>query len=172
LNYSTPGVGTPSQLGIELLSLQTGVKFQHVPYAGGGPAVQAAVAGDVQLTVVNIASLISLVRGGQLVGVAQTGPKRWHDLPDVGTQQESGVTGADYDVYYSILAPAGVPKPIIARLAKELDTISKRADVRERLLQAGIDVATGGDAEFLRAKIAQEVKMWKDVVQKADIKVN
>jgi tripartite-type tricarboxylate transporter receptor subunit TctC len=172
LNYSTPGVGTPSQLGIELLTLQTGAKFQHVPYPGGGPAVQAAVAGDVQLTVVNIASLISLVRGGQLVGVVQTGPKRWHELSDVGTQQEAGVTGADYDVYYSILVPSGVPKPIGARLAKELDAIAKRPDVRERLLKVGVDVTTGGDAEFLRAKIAREVKMWKDVVQKANIKVN
>ncbi len=172
LNYSTPGVGTPSQLGIELLSLQTGAKFQHVPYSGGNPAVQAAVAGDVQLTVVNIASLISLVRGGQLVGVVQTGPKRWHELPDVGTQQEAGVTGADYDVYYSILVPAGTPKPAVARLSKELSAIAKRDDVREKLLKIGVDVSTGGDAEHLRAKIAKEVQMWKDVVQKADIKVN
>jgi len=172
LNYSTPGVGTPSQLGIELLTLQTGAKFQHIPYPGGGPAVQAAVAGDVQLTVVNIASIISLVRDGQLVGIAQTAPKRWRDMPDVETQQDAGVKGADYDVYYAMFAPAGTPKAIVARIGKELAAIAARGDVKERLLKVGVDTATGGDAELLRATIAREVPMWKDVVQKAGIKID
>ncbi len=172
LNYSTPGVGTPSQLGIELLGLQTGAKFQHVPFGGGAPAVQAAVAGHVELTVVNIASVISLIRAGQLVAVTQTGPVRWHELPDVATQQEGGVKGADYDVYYSLMAPAAVPKPIIDRLRKQLDAIVARQDIRDLLLKAGVDARTGGDAEALRARIAREVAMWKDVVQKAGIKVD
>jgi len=172
LNYSTPGVGTPSQLGIELLTLQTGAKFQHVPYGGGSPAVQAAVAGHVELTVVNIASVISLIRSGQLVAVTQTGPVRWHELPDVATQQESGVNGADYDVYYSLMAPSGVPKPIVERLRKALDEIVARKEVQEQLLKAGVDARTGSNAEALRARIAREVAMWKDVVQKAGIKVD
>jgi tripartite-type tricarboxylate transporter receptor subunit TctC len=170
INYSTPGTGSLSQLGMELLALQAGIKLVHVPFRGGGPAVQAAVAGTTELTVLNIASLISLVKSGQLVGLAQTGPKRWPDLANVKTLDESGVHGANYDTYYSMFAPAGTPKPIVDRLVKELTTIMQDKEVRTKLMTGGVDPDSGGGPDQLRARIAKEVPMWEEVVKKIGFK--
>jgi tripartite-type tricarboxylate transporter receptor subunit TctC len=172
LTYSTPGFGSLSQLGVELLSLDAGIKLLHVPYAGGSPAVQAAVAGVTQLTVVNVASIMSLIKEGRLVALVQTGSQRWPELPDVKTLSESGIRGADYDTYYSMLAPARTPKPILDRIVKEVTMILQEPEIRERLWQIGISVESGGGPDHLRERIAHDLPMWKGIVEKTGIRTN
>jgi tripartite-type tricarboxylate transporter receptor subunit TctC len=170
ITYSSPGVGSVSQLAVELLELRTETKLIHVPFQGAAPAAQAAMAGTTDVGSVNIAGLIGFIQSGKLKALVQTGEKRWPDLPDVPTMQEAGIPNAVVETTQMLLAPAGTPQPIIDRLAKEVKTIMAKPDVRERMLKASFAVEYEGP-EQLRARIAREVPMWKDLVDRAGIEI-
>jgi tripartite-type tricarboxylate transporter receptor subunit TctC len=170
ITYSSPGVGSVSQLAVELLELRTETKLIHVPFQGAAPAAQAAMAGTTDVGSVNIAGLIGFIQSGKLKALVQTGEKRWPDLPDVPTMQEAGIPNAVVETTQMLLAPAGTPQPIIDRLAKEVKTIMAKPDVRERMLKASFAVEYEGP-EQLRARIAREVPVWKDLVDRAGIEI-
>jgi tripartite-type tricarboxylate transporter receptor subunit TctC len=170
ITYSSPGVGSVSQLAVELLELRTTTKLIHVPFQGAAPAAQAAMAGTTDIGSVNIAGLIGFIQSGKLKALVQTGEKRWPDLPDVPTMQEAGIPNAVVETTQMLLAPAGTPQPIIDRLAKEVKTIMAKPDVREKMLKASFAVEYEGP-EQLRARIAREVPMWKDLVERAGIEI-
>ncbi|MGA2565728.1 MAG: tripartite tricarboxylate transporter substrate binding protein [Pseudolabrys sp.] len=171
ITYSSPGVGSVSQLAVELLELRTDTKLVHVPYSGAAPAAQAAMAGTTDVGSVNIAGLIGFIQSGKLKALVQTGQERWHDLPDVPTMQEAGIPNAVVETTQMLLAPAGTPQPIIDRLATEVSAIMNKPDVRERMLKASFAVQFEGPAQ-LRARIAREVPMWKELVERAGVKIN
>jgi tripartite-type tricarboxylate transporter receptor subunit TctC len=168
LTYSSPGVGSVSQLAVELLQLRTNTKFIHVPYSGAAPAAQAAVAGTTDFGSINIAGLIGLINSGAAKPLVQTGKLRWPDLPDVPTMQEAGIPNAEVETSQMLLAPAGTPKPIIDRLAREVLAIMRKPEVRERMLKASFAAQPEGPDE-LRARIALEVPMWKELVERSGI---
>jgi len=170
LTYSSPGVGSVSQLAVELLELRTSTKLVHVPYQGAAPAAQAAAAGTTDLGSINIAGLIGFIQSGKLKALVQTGQGRWPDLPEVPTMQEAGIPNAVVETTQMLLAPAGTPKPIIERLAKEVRVILNKPDVRERMLKASFAVKFE-DPDELAARIAREVPMWKELVDRAGIKI-
>ena len=171
ITYSSPGVGSVSQLAVELLELRTETKLIHVPFQGAAPAAQAAMAGTTDIGSVNIAGLIGFIQSGKLKALVQTGETRWPDLPDVPTMQEAGIPNAVVETTQMLLAPAGTPQPIIERLAKVVKAIMAKPDVHERMLKASFAVQYEGP-EQLRARIAREVPMWKDLVERAGIKIN
>ena len=171
ITYSSPGVGSVSQLAIELLELRTNTKLVHVPYSGAAPAAQAAMAGTTDVGSVNIAGLIGFIQSGKLKALVQTGEKRWPDLPDVPTMEQAGIPNAVVETSQMLLAPAGTPQPIIDRLAKEVSAIMSKPDVRERMLKASFAVQYEGPDQ-LRARIVREVPMWKDLVERAGIKID
>ena len=171
ITYSSPGVGSVSQLAVELLELRTNTKLIHVPFQGAAPAAQAAMAGTTDVGSVNVAGLIGFIQSGKLKALVQTGEKRWPDLPDVPTMQEAGIPNAVVETTQMLLAPAGTPRPIIDRLAKEVQAIMAKPDVRARMLKASFAVQYEGPDQ-LRARIAREVPMWKDLVERAGIKIN
>ena len=170
LTYSSPGVGSVSQLAVELLELRTSTKLVHVPYQGAAPAAQAAAAGATDLGSINIAGLIGFIQSGKLKALVQTGQDRWPDLPEVPTMHEAGIPNAVVETTQMLLAPAGTPKPIIERLAKEVRVILNKPDVRERMLKASFAVKFE-DPDELAARIAREVPMWKELVDRAGIKI-
>jgi tripartite-type tricarboxylate transporter receptor subunit TctC len=170
ITYSSPGVGSVSQLAVELLELRTGTKLIHVPFQGAAPAAQAAMAGTTDIGSVNIAGLIGFIQSGKLKALVQTGEARWPDLPDVPTMQEAGIPNAVVETSQMLLAPAGTPQPIVDRLAKEVKAIMSKPDVREKMLKASFAVQFEGP-EQLRARIAREVPMWKELVDRAGIKI-
>jgi tripartite-type tricarboxylate transporter receptor subunit TctC len=170
ITYSSPGVGSVSQLAVELLELRTDTKLVHVPYSGAAPAAQAAMQGTTDVGSVNIAGLIGFIQSGKLKALVQTGQDRWPDLPEVPTMQEAGIPNAVVETTQMLLAPAGTPKPIIERLAKEVRTIMNKPDVRERMLKASFAVKFE-DPNELAARIAREVPMWKELVDRAGIKI-
>jgi tripartite-type tricarboxylate transporter receptor subunit TctC len=170
ITYSSPGVGSVSQLAVELLELRTDTKLIHVPFQGAAPAAQAAMAGTTDVGSVNIAGLIGFIQSGKLKALVQTGEKRWPDLPDVPTMQEAGIPNAVVETTQMLLAPAGTPQPIIERLAQEVKAIMAKPDVRERMLKASFAVQYEGPDQ-LRARIAREVPMWKDLVERAGIEI-
>ena len=170
LTYSSPGVGSVSQLAVELLELRTSTKLVHVPYQGAAPAAQAAAAGTTDLGSINIAGLIGFIQSGKLKALVQTGQGRWPDLPEVPTMHEAGIPNAVVETTQMLLAPAGTPKPIIERLAKEVRVILNKPDVRERMLKASFAVKFE-DPDELAARIAREVPRWKELVDRAGIKI-
>jgi tripartite-type tricarboxylate transporter receptor subunit TctC len=170
ITYSSPGVGSISQLAVELLELRTNTQLIHVPYSGAAPAAQAAIAGTTDIGSINIAGLIGFITSGALKALVQTGKERWPDLLDVPTMEEAGIPNAVVETSQMLLAPAGTPKPIIDRLAKEVLVIMRKPEVHERMLKASFAVQPEGPDQ-LRERIAREVPMWKELVDRAGIKI-
>ena len=171
ITYSSPGVGSTSQLAVELLKLRTQINLVHVPYQGAAPAAQAAIAGTTDLASVAVGGMMGFVKSGALKALVQTGKERWPDMPDVPTLEQAGVPDAVVDTTQMLLAPVGTPKPIIDELAEVVLKIMAKPDVHERMLKAGFAVHAEGP-EQLRARIAREVPMWKDLAERAGIKIN
>lgn len=170
LNFSSPGVGSISQLGAELLKLRAGIRMVHVPYTGAGPAVQAVLGGTTQLAASNIGTVMPHIKAGTLKALVQTGKERWFDLPDVPTLAEAGVPNAASETFQALFAPAGTPKEIVDRLATEVIAILKAPDVREKLRNTGFEPA-GVGPDALHARIAEEVAMWREVITRTGLKV-
>ncbi|HEY2136515.1 MAG TPA: tripartite tricarboxylate transporter substrate-binding protein [Xanthobacteraceae bacterium] len=168
INYSSPGVGSISQLAVELLKLRAQVNIVHVPYSGAAPAAQAAASGTVDIASVAVAGMMGLVQGGTLKAIAQTGGSEWPELPGVPTMAQAGIPDAVVDTTQMLLAPAGTPQPVIDRLAKEVLAIMRKPEVRDKMMKASFEVHPEGP-EALAARIAREVPMWKEVVDKAGI---
>jgi len=170
LNWTSSGVGTTPYLAGELLKLRIETDMVHIPFAGAGPASQAAVGAQVDWYTANIGSLQGLIDDGRLRAIAVTSAKRWSTLPDVPTLDELGIKDAESDTFQGVYAPAGTPKPVIDRLVKELDAILARPDIREKYVKIGLPVVAEGPDAF-RARIAREVPMYKDIIDKAGLKV-
>ena len=169
VTFSSPGVGSISQLAVELIKLRAHVDMTHVPYQGAAPAGQAAAAGTVDVASVAVAGMMGLVYGGALKAIAQTGAQPWPELPGVPTMAEAGIPDAVVDTTQMLLAPAGTPQPIIDRLARQVLAIMRKPEIHERMMKASFEVHPEGPRE-LAARIAREVPMWRDVVEKAGIK--
>jgi tripartite-type tricarboxylate transporter receptor subunit TctC len=170
MNWTSSGVGTTPHLTVELIKLRTGIKMQHVPYAGAGPATTAALAGQVDLYTANIGSLQPLIESGKLRAVAVTSKKRWPGLPNVPTLEEVGLKDIESDTFQGIYVRAGTPQPVIDRLAKELTAILNRPDVKEKYNKVGLPVLAEGPAAF-RKRVEREVPMYKEIIEKAKLKV-
>ena len=170
LNYSSGGIGVTPHLGMELFKSRAKVNITHVPYPGGGPAILAILSNATHVGSVNILGLMQHVSSGAIRVLVQTGTERWSELPNVPTLAEAGFPGTESETFVAMLAPAGTPQEIVDRLAAETTTILKRQEVRDLLKTMGFGVIAGGPAS-LRARIAREVPMWKDVIEKANIKV-
>ncbi|MFY9688094.1 MAG: tripartite tricarboxylate transporter substrate binding protein [Pseudolabrys sp.] len=168
ITYATAGLGSVSQLAVELLKLRTGTDMTHVPYSGAAPSLQAALQGTTDIASVSIAGLIGHIRSGTLKALAQTGADHWVDLPDVPTLQEAGVPNAVVETSQMFLAPAGTPPDIIKRLSEETGAILKKPEVKEKMLKAGFLVKYEGPDE-LHARMVREVPIWKEIVERAGL---
>jgi tripartite-type tricarboxylate transporter receptor subunit TctC len=170
LNWASAGVGTTPYLAGELVKLRTGINMVHIPFAGAGPGITAALGGQVDMYTANYGSLAGLIEAGKFRPVAITSKQRWPDLPNVPTLEEIGIKDAESDTFQGVYAPAGTPKPIIDRLAKELTAILNRPDIREKFAKTGLPVVAEGPDAF-RARIAREVPMYKEIIDKAGLKI-
>ena len=168
LNYASPGVGSVSQLAVELLKLRANIDITHIPFNGAAPALQAGLAGTTDIASVSIAGLIGFIRSGELKGLAQTGSERWFDLPDVPTMGEAGIPNAVVETSQMFLAPAGTPAPIIARLTEETRLILQKPDIKAKMLNAGFMVKYEGP-EGLHSRMVREMPMWKEIVERAGL---
>jgi tripartite-type tricarboxylate transporter receptor subunit TctC len=168
LNFASPGLGSVSQLAVELLKVRADIDITHIPFTGAAPALQAALAGTTDIASVSIAGLIGFIRSGELRGLAQTGSERWFELPDVPTMGEAGIPNAVVETAQMFLAPAGTPAPIIRRLAEETQVILQKPDVKAKMLSAGFMVKYGGP-EDLHSRMVRDIPMWKEIVQRAGL---
>jgi tripartite-type tricarboxylate transporter receptor subunit TctC len=170
LNWTSPGAGTTPHLAGEVLKLRTGVDMVHIPFTGAGPATTAVIAGQVDLYTANIGSLMGHIDGGKMRPVAVTSKQRWPDLPDVPSLEELGIQDAVSDTFQGIYAPGGTPQPVVDRIAKELGAILARPDVKEKFAKAGLPV-TAEPPDVFKARIAREVPMYKEIIDKANLKI-
>jgi tripartite-type tricarboxylate transporter receptor subunit TctC len=170
MNWTSPGAGTTPQLAGELLKIKAGLEMVHIPYAGAGPANTAVLSGLVDFYVANYGSLAGLLEGGKVRPIAVTAKKRWPDLPDVPTLDELGIKDAESDTFQALFAPAGTPRPIIDRLAKEIGKILAEPGMKAKYVKLGLPVIAEGPEAF-RARIAREVPMYKEIIDKAGLRI-
>ena len=168
LNYGTAGVGSMTHLGMALLVSMTNVEMVHIPYKGSVPASIGVITGEVQLIFSSPAAVMSQIREGRLRALAVSGTTRSAVLPDVPTLSEAGLTGYDATSWYGLLAPTGTPGPVIFRLGDETTKALTTADLKERLLNQGIEPAKGGTEEFA-AYLNLEIPKWARVIKAAGI---
>jgi tripartite-type tricarboxylate transporter receptor subunit TctC len=165
INYATAGVGSGSHISTELLSSMADIKLTHVPYRGSGAAQADLLGGHVGMAIQTVPPIIGPIRSGQLRAIAVTGMTRSPILPDVPTIAESGVPGYDAVIHYGMVAPAGTPRAIIARLNAALNDALKAEDVRARVADEGGDTLAG-TPEQQAADIDAEETKWGALVRK------
>jgi tripartite-type tricarboxylate transporter receptor subunit TctC len=170
MNWTSPGAGTTPQLAGELLKLRTGIQMQHIPFPGAGPATTAVLAGQVDLYTANLGSVSAFIEGGKVRPLAVTAKKRWPDLPNVPTLEEIGIKDADSDTFQGLYVHGSTPKPIIDRLAKELAIILARPDIKEKFAKSGLPVLAEGPDAFM-ARVKREVPMYKEIIDKAGLRI-
>ena len=170
IQYGSPGVGTVNHLAGEYLASEAGVKLQHVPYKGNGPAMGDLLGGHIPMMFVPIPVALGNVKAGTLRGLAITTAKRSGLLPDLPTLAESGVPGFDVALRYGLMAPTGTPPAVIARLNRELNAALATEDVKQRLATEGAE-ALPGTPEAYAADVDADEKRWSGLVKKLGIKV-
>ncbi|MCA3069056.1 MAG: tripartite tricarboxylate transporter substrate binding protein [Rhodocyclaceae bacterium] len=171
VNYGSAGNGSSSHLAVEMFKSMAGVDIQHIPYKGTGPLITDLLSGQVSMTIASIVPLIPQVRAGKLRPVAVTGVRRSGALPDVPTIAEAGVPGYDMTNWFGILAPAGLPAPILGRLDAVLRRIVAAPDVREVYAQQGADPVGAGPEAFAKV-IAADIPKWDKVVRQSGARVD
>jgi tripartite-type tricarboxylate transporter receptor subunit TctC len=167
-SYASSGRGTPGHLGGELFRLPLGLDIVHVPFNGGGPAIQATVAGHVQVSFNALPTGAPHVKAGKLRALAVTADKRHPAFPDVPTMAEGGVAGAEIAIVIGVLVRAGTPQPIVDTLHREIAKVTAAPEMSERLTFLGLDRVANSPAEF-GGWIKAELPRWGKVIADAKI---
>jgi tripartite-type tricarboxylate transporter receptor subunit TctC len=169
INYGTSGTGGSPQLATELFKSMTGVDLVHVPYKGLAPALTDLIGGQIQVVFADVGLVKGHIAGGKLKGLAVTSAARSSAMPELPTVAEAGVPGYAGGTWYGILAPAGTPADIIARLSTETRKALTVAELKAAFLAQGMDPA-GGTPEQFAAFMREEFGKWGKVIRDAGIK--
>jgi tripartite-type tricarboxylate transporter receptor subunit TctC len=156
LSYGSPGVGTSAHIAGEMLKHMAGINVVHVPYKGGGPAMNDLIAGQLAYVFGGVSGMLPHRQTGKIRVLANSSSKRSAAAPDIPTIAESGVPGFATSTWNALVAPRGTPQAIINRLNAEVNVVENQPEVRERLIKQGID-PEAGTQEQLRAHIRSEV---------------
>jgi tripartite-type tricarboxylate transporter receptor subunit TctC len=148
LNYSSAGGGSPAHLANALFNMVAGVSMQHVPYKGGGPAMAGLMGGQTQLYFAIPISTIPHVKSGRLKAIAVGASERMASLPQVPTFAEGGLADFDIRIWYGVLAPPALPRPVLERVSGEIAKLQAAADFREKLANEGMDALRLGSEPF------------------------
>lgn len=169
LSFGSAGVGSAPHLAGEQLRQQAGVDVLHVPYRGGGTVFTDLLGGQVQFAFATVPTLLEHIKGGRLRALAVTSPQRVSQLPDVPTFKEAGLPGVDISPMFGLIAPAGVPEPIIERLSATLGESVRGGELREKLAGLGFQPVGSTPAQFAQ-RIRDDVAKWTAVIQRGGIK--
>jgi tripartite-type tricarboxylate transporter receptor subunit TctC len=169
LTYATAGVGSVSQLAVELLKLRAKIDMIHVPYAGASQSLQAAASNTTDTASVAIGGVVGNIKSGMVKALVQTGAERWPELPDVPTMQEAGIPNAVVETWQMLLAPAKTPEPVIKKLTDAVQAIMQDPGIQAKLQKVGLKPGYAGPQD-LHARMAKEMPMWKEIVDRAGIR--
>lgn len=170
LTYASWGAGSTAHMAMELFQQRAGIELTHVPYRGAAPAVTDLVAGQVQAIFTGPLTVNQMLPQGRLRCLATAAETRPPVLPDLPTFAEAGYAGVSGGAWYALLAPTGVPEPVLATLRDAAAEALRSPTVRERIAGLGQDVV-GGDGESLTRHMRHEIEIWRQVVQAANIVV-
>ena len=170
MNWTSSGAGTTPQLAGELIKLRTGIQMQHIPFAGAGPPPPRRWPARSISTPPISARCRRLIDAGKLRADRGDLEEALAGAADVPTLEEAGIKDAESDTFQGIYVRAGTPQPIIDRLAKELTAILNRPDIKEKFDKIGLPVVAEGPAAF-RERVEREVPMYKEIIDKAGLKV-
>jgi len=171
LNYGSAGNASAGHLAMEYLKLATGMEMLHIPYKGTGPALTDLLANRIQVFSAGTPALLQYIRTGKLRAIATGTPQRLPSLPQLPTVAESGYKGFESVQWYGIMAPAQTPEPIIKKLQEETYKALHSPAIAERFVSEDAVIGGGPSSDFA-ALIAQQQVVWKEVVAKAQIKVD
>lgn len=171
VSYGSPGNGSAAHLASELFRSMSGTTMLHVPYRGAPPVYTDLVAGQITIYMGTLPAALPLVKSGRLKALAVTTLKPARVLPHVPTVSGSGLKGYDVATWYGVLAPTGVPAPIMSKLHADLVRVIQLPEVQERFANEGGDTVANTPAEFT-AFIAQELKKWARIAKEAGVKVD
>jgi tripartite-type tricarboxylate transporter receptor subunit TctC len=169
INFATSGQGSIIHAATELFNVRAGIKMTHIPYRGTGPALVSILAGETQVFFSSPATAMPHVQAGKLKVLAVTTAKRLPALPAVPTVQEAGVPDYDVTLWHGLIAPKGVPQPIVDKLNKAANETLKLSEAAEKLATDGVAPA-GGTPEQFGATIRKEVEVWKKLAADGIIK--
>ena len=169
LNYAAPGVGSLGHLAGELFKNVTGIEMTHIAYKGGGPAITALIAGEVQAYFSTMPAALTQVKAGRLRALAVTSRARVPTEPNIPTIAESGVPGYDVTGWFGTLAPANTPRNVVARLNRDLVAALAVPEIRERMAAEGLE-PEGSSPEQFATIIKNDIAKWTRVVRAAHIK--
>ena len=171
VSYGSIGSGSLGHVAMTLLGKNGGIDWAHIPYKGGGPLMNDAVAGHVPLSIGSVFVTKPHIDSGRMRPLAVTSPKRSPDLPNVPTVAESGYPGFEAPAWWAVLAPAKTPPDILKRMNEALNAVLKTPDIAKKLDAQGIDVV-GGSAETARVFMDKQMDIWAKVVKDNGIKAD
>jgi tripartite-type tricarboxylate transporter receptor subunit TctC len=167
LAYGSVGNGSPHHLGAEMLRAALGISVRHVPYRSSAPALLDMIAGRIDFMVVDLQPALPLIRERKVRAIGLTAPQRVAAAPDIPTLAELGLTGFELVAWVGVVAPSGVPRPIVERLAAEIDSLMSDPATRDRLTAAGLEPVSGSTADRFAAFVSNEVDRWAVIVRES-----
>ena len=171
LSNASSSNGSPGHVSGELFKHMTGTDIVHIPYKGGAPAIADLIAGNVEFMFESTNSIAPHVRSGRVRALAVTGRKRSLSLPEVPTLEEAGVPGYEVNAWSGVIAPAGLPRPILDRLNKAINAAIIAPGTKERFAQLGSE-GGGGTPEEFGALIRRDSGKWAEVVRRSGAKID
>lgn len=171
ITMASAGTGTTNHFAIELFSSMTGVKVLHVPYKGSGPALGELLGGQVNTMIDQLTSSMGFIKDGKIKVIAVTAAKRVSALPNVPTLAESGVPNYEASTFLGILAPAGTPREIVAKLNAALRKVVETPAIQERFRSLGADPGASTPEQFARI-IRDELEKWRSLAKTARLEFN
>ncbi len=169
MDYSTPGGGGVQHLAMELIMQETGTQLVHVPYKASAAALTDVVGGHIPVTVASLQTASTLIAAGKLRMLAVMSDERSPAFPNVPTMKELGHPGLVVDTWYGVMAPAGTPPEVVAKINTELNALLRLPDVRELMAKQGV-VPAGGTPERLQQLVTGDIARWTKLVATAKIK--
>ena len=167
INYGS--TAATFQLSSELFNLQTGTRFQHIPYKGSGDMVNAVMSGEITMALADPPPSAGPLKGGKVRGLAITASARHPSWPDLPTLAEAGVPGMDITIWMGLFVPTGTQNAIVTRLHQELVRVLALPDVRERMAGLGVDPSGMSPEEFTK-RVAADIARWTRVAREANVK--
>ena len=171
VNYGSSGNGTSVHLSMELFKSMTKIFMLHIPYKGSAPVVTDLLAGQIDVMFDNVPNVIGHVRAGKMKAIAVSTAQRSALAPEVPTVAEAGVPGYELSVWFGVLAPAGTPRDIVARLNAEIVKVLNSPDIKDRFAKQGVEVRTSTPEQFGEF-VRSEVGRWAKVVKEAGIRAD
>jgi tripartite-type tricarboxylate transporter receptor subunit TctC len=165
LAYGSAGNGSPQHLGAEMLRTAAGIDIRHVPYRGSVPAMLDIIAGHIPFMIVDLQPALPQIRDGKLRVLGVTTAKRVAAAPDIPTLAETGLPGFELVAWQGVVAPAGVPRPIVEQLAAQIAKLVADAATRDKLTALSLEPLTGSTPDSFSAYIRAEVERWAAVVK-------